>query len=47
MTTVEGEVFAGEIEWFSRYEVCLNTRAGAHVVILRHALADAHEARRD
>lgn len=47
LTTVEGEIFSGEIEWFSRYELCLSTRAGAQVVILRHALADAHEVRRD
>lgn len=47
LTTVEGEVFTGDIAWFSRYEIGLTTRSGAEVVLLRHGLADAHEARRD
>lgn len=47
LTTVEGEVFSGDIAWFSRYEIALTTRSGAEVVLLRHALADAHEARRE
>lgn len=46
-TTVEGEVFTGEITWFSRFEVGLKTRAGVEVILFRHALADASEVRRE
>lgn len=47
MTTAEGEIFSGEITWFSNFEVALKTRAGVEVVVFRHALADAREARRE
>ncbi len=39
-TTLEGEVFAGKLEWLSRFEFSLMTRQGVEVVVLRHALGD-------
>lgn len=47
MKTAEGEIFSGEVAWFSQFEVALKTRAGVEVVLFRHALADAREARRE
>ncbi len=46
LATMEGEVYTGEIAWFSRFEIGLKTRAGAELVVFRHALADAAEARK-
>ncbi|MSP55833.1 MAG: hypothetical protein EXR69_09565 [Myxococcales bacterium] len=43
LATMEGEVFTGEIAWFSKFEVGLQNRAGVEVVVFRHALADARE----
>lgn len=45
LTTMEGEAFTGEIVWYSRFEIGLKNRAGAEIVVFRHALADAREAR--
>lgn len=45
LATMEVEVLTGEIGWFSRFEIGLKTRAGAEVVLFRHALADAREAK--
>ncbi len=47
LSTVEGEVFTGEIAWFAQFEIGLKTRAGVEVVVLRHALADARDTRKD
>jgi hypothetical protein len=41
--TLEGECFSGEIVWVARYEFGVRTRAGAEVVVFRHALADLRE----
>jgi hypothetical protein len=38
--TLEGECFTGEVAWVGRFEFGLRTRAGAEVVIFRHALDD-------
>ncbi len=37
-TTLEGERFAGEIAWISRFEFGLRTKAGGEVTLFRHAL---------
>lgn len=47
LTTAEGEIFSGEVTWFSRFEIGLKTRAGVEVVVFRHALVDASEVRRE
>lgn len=43
-TTLEGEVFHGHVEWFSRFEFCLGLKGDASVVVFRHALHDLVEA---
>lgn len=40
VTTLEGEVFSGQVGWVSRFELGLRTRQGVEVVIFRHALDD-------
>jgi sRNA-binding regulator protein Hfq len=43
-TTLEGEVFRGHVEWFSRFEFALGLKGDASVVVFRHALHDLIEA---
>lgn len=38
--TLEGECFSGEVAWIARFEFGLRVRAGAEVVVFRHALDD-------
>lgn len=40
-TTVEGDRIQGVIEWFSRYEIGLQIKGDASLVLMRHALVDA------
>lgn len=42
-TTLEGEVFRGHVEWFSRYEFGLGLKGDAMVTLFRHALDDIIE----
>ncbi len=43
VTTVEGDRLQGSIAWFSRYELALEVRGEATVVVLRHAIAEIRE----
>lgn len=43
-TTLEGEVFRGTVEWFSRFEFGLSLKGDATIIIFRHALYDLSEA---
>jgi sRNA-binding regulator protein Hfq len=45
LTTLEGEVVHGKLSWFSRYELGVNIRDKAEVVVFRHALAKTAEHR--
>jgi sRNA-binding regulator protein Hfq len=39
-TLLEGEVLKGRIKWFSRFELGLEIKGDASVIVFRHALAD-------
>jgi len=43
VTTLEGELFRGEIQWMSRYEFSLKLKGGVEIVVFRHALSDISE----
>ncbi len=43
VTTLEGDIFRGEIRWMSRYEFGLKLKGGVELTIFRHALADLSE----
>lgn len=38
VTTLEGERFAGEVSWISRYEIGLRVRQDKELVVFRHAI---------
>jgi sRNA-binding regulator protein Hfq len=44
-TLVEGEIFRGQVAWFSRYEIGLTLKGGGALTLFRHALHDVREAR--
>lgn len=38
VTTLEGDVIDGELQWFSRYEFALSAKGEGEIVVFRHAL---------
>ncbi len=42
-TTLEGEVFKGQVQWFSRFEFGLHLKGDVDVTVFRHALHDLTE----
>jgi sRNA-binding regulator protein Hfq len=42
-TTLEGEMFKGHVQWFSRYEFGMKLKGDTDVTLFRHALHDLSE----
>lgn len=44
VTTLEGEVFTGQVDWMARWEFGMKIEGRLNLTIFRHALADIEEA---